>query len=206
MALLPGFARSRRVLAASGSNHAFDRSILVTITCRCAPLSQQNRLSTAPFAKAFGAEVTGVCSTTKTDLVRSIGADHAIDYIQEDFANGQQHYDVILDTAGNRSLSHIRRALTPQGTLVIVGGEGGGRWFGAGRQLRAFMLSPFVRQTLCSFVSMKRSKEDLEFIKNLVEAGQVMPVIDRRYTLSETAEAIRYWAKGHARGKIVITM
>ncbi len=89
---------------------------------------------------------------------------------------------------------------------MIVGGEGGGRWFGAGRQLRAFMLSPFVRQKLCSFVSMKRSKKDLEFLKNLVEAGKVTPVIDRTYPLSQTAEAIRYWEKGHARGKVVITM
>ncbi len=157
-------------------------------------------------AKAFGAEVTGVCSTSKTDLVRSIGADHAIDYSREDFANGLQHYDIILDTAGNRSLSHLRRALTSHGILVIIGGEGGGRWFGVGRQLRALMLSPFVSQKLCSPVSLERSRQDLQFLKELVEAGKVTPVIDKTFTLGEVAEAIRYWEEGHARGKIVINV
>ena len=157
-------------------------------------------------AKAFGAEVTGVCSTTKTDLVRSIGADHAIDYTREDFADGQQHYDVILDTAGNRSLSHLRRALTPKGILVIIGGEGGGRWFGGtDRQLRAFMLSPFLRQKLRSLFSTVR-KEDLHFLKELIEAGKVTPVIDRTYPLSEVPEAVRYLGGGHARGKVVVTV
>ena len=159
-----------------------------------------------PIAKAFGAEVTGVCSTTKTDLVRSIGADHTIDYTWEDLADGRQHYDVLLDTAGNRSLSHLRRALTAQGTLVIIGGEGGGRWFGVGRQLRALMLSPFVRQKLYSLFSLERSREDLQLLKELVETGKVTPVIDRTYPLSEVAEAVRYWEEGHARGKIVITV
>ena len=129
-------------------------------------------------AKALGAEVTGVCSTTKTDLVRSIGADHAIDYTREDCADGRQNYDIILDTAGNRSLSHLRRALTPQGTLVIIGGEGGGRWFGLSRQLRALMLSALVGQRLRSLFSMERPKEDLQFVKELVEAGKVTPVMD----------------------------
>jgi NADPH:quinone reductase-like Zn-dependent oxidoreductase len=157
-------------------------------------------------AKALGAEVTGVCSTTKTDLVRSIGADRAIDYTREDFGDGRRHYDVILDIAGNRSLSHLRRALTPQGTLVIVGGEGGGRWLGGmDRQLRALMLSPFVRQTLRSLFSMPR-KEDLQFVKELVDAGKVTPVIDRTYPLREVPEAIRYLTAGHARGKVVITV
>jgi NADPH:quinone reductase-like Zn-dependent oxidoreductase len=157
-------------------------------------------------AKAFGAEVTGVCSTTKTDLVRSIGADHAIDYTREDFADGRQHYDVILDTAGNRSLSHLRRALTPQGTLVIIGGEAGGPWFGGtDRNLRALMLSPFVRQKLRSLFAKGR-KEDLQSLKELVEAGKVTPVIDRTYPLSEAPEAIRYLEEGRARGKVVITV
>jgi len=157
-------------------------------------------------AKAFGAEVTGVCSTTKMDLVRSLGADHVIDYTRDDFADGVQLYDLILDTAGNRSLSHLRRALSPQGTLVIVGGEGGGRWFGGtDRQLRALMLSPFVRQKLRPLFSMER-KEDLEFLKELIEAGKVTPVIDRTYPLAETPEAIGYVGEGHARGKIVITV
>ncbi len=157
-------------------------------------------------AKALEAEVTGVCSTTKTDLVRSIGADHAVDYTQEDFADGRQRYDVILDTAGLRSLAHLRRALTPEGTLVLIGGEGGGRWFGVDRQLRALMLSPFVRQTLFSLFSMERSREDLLFVKKLVEADKVTPVIDRTYPLSQVPEAIRYLEEGHARGKVVITV
>ena len=158
-------------------------------------------------AKALGAEVTGVCSTTKTDLVRSIGADHAIDYTRGDFADGRQHYDLILDTAGRRSLSHLRRGLTRQGTLVIVGGEGGGRWFGGvERQLRAVMLSRFVRQQLRAPVYAEHPKKDLQFLKELIEAGKVTPVIDRTYTLSEVPEALRYFGEGHAQGKIVITM
>jgi 2-desacetyl-2-hydroxyethyl bacteriochlorophyllide A dehydrogenase len=156
-------------------------------------------------AKAFGAEVTGVCSTTKLDLVRSIGADHVIDYTRDDFADGVRRYDLILDTAGNRSLSHLRRALTPRGTLVIVGGEGGGRWFGIGRQLRALMLSPFVGQRLRMWIATVR-KGDLQFLKELIEAGKVAPVIDRTYPLSEVSEAIRYRHEGHARGKVVITV
>jgi NADPH:quinone reductase-like Zn-dependent oxidoreductase len=157
-------------------------------------------------AKSLGAEVTGVCSTTKTDLVRSIGADRTVDYTHEDFAGGRARYDVILDTAGNRSLSHLRRALAPRGTLVIVGGEGGGRWFGLGRQLRASLLSPFVGQNLRSLFSMDRPNADLQFLKELVETGKLLPVIDRTFALSEVPEAIRYWEAGHARGKIVIVM
>ncbi len=156
-------------------------------------------------AKAFGAEVTGVCSTTKVDLVRSIGADHVIDYTREDFADGARHYDLILDTAGRRSLSHLRRALAPRGTLVIVGGEGGGRWLGGfDRQiLRAPIVSLFVRQTLRPLTSRER-REDLLVLKELIEAGKVTPVIDRTYPLSEVPKAIRHLEEGHARGKIVI--
>jgi NADPH:quinone reductase-like Zn-dependent oxidoreductase len=157
-------------------------------------------------AKAFGAHVTGVCSTTKVDLVRSIGADDVIDYTRDDFAEGGQRYDVILDTAGNRAVSHLRRALAPRGTLVIGGGEGGGRWFGGiDRQLRALMLSPFVRQKLGTFVA-KPNSQDLIVLKELIEAGKVTPVIDRTYPLSEVPQAIRYLAEGHARGKVVITV
>jgi len=157
-------------------------------------------------AKAFGANVTGVCSTTKVDMVRSIGADEVIDYTRDDFAQTDQRYDVILDTAGNRSLSHLRRALTPRGTLVIVGGEEGGRWLGGtGRLLRALVLSPFVRQRLRSFVA-RVSKEDLQYLTELIETGKVTPVIDRTYPLSEAPEAIRYLEEGHARGKIVLTV
>jgi NADPH:quinone reductase-like Zn-dependent oxidoreductase len=158
-------------------------------------------------AKAFGAEVTGVCSTTKVELVRSIGADHVVDYTREDFTDGTRRYDLIVDTAGRRSLSHLRRALTPPGTLVIVGGEGGGRWLGGfDRQiLRAPILSLFVSQTLRPFISKERS-EDLVALKELIEAGKVRPVIDRAYPLSEVPQAIRYLQEGHARGKVVITV
>ncbi len=157
-------------------------------------------------AKALGTEVTGVCSTTKTDLVLSIGADHAIDYTREDFADGRRRYDLILDTAGIRPLSTLRRALTPDGTLVIVGGEGGGRWLGGtDRQLRALLLSPFVRQKLRSFISMPR-KDDLQFVKELVEAGRITPAIDKTYPLSDVPAAIRHLEAGRARGKVVITI
>jgi NADPH:quinone reductase-like Zn-dependent oxidoreductase len=155
-------------------------------------------------SKAFGAEVTGVCSTTKTDLVRSIGADRVIDYTREDFADGRNRYDVILDIAGNRSLSHLRRALAPEGTLVIVGGEGGGRWLGGiDRQLRAHLLSPFVRQKLGTWISTEQ-EEDLETLRELLEAGTVTPIIDRTYALGEVPAAIRYLREGRARGKVVV--
>jgi len=157
-------------------------------------------------AKSFGAEVTGVCSTTKVDLVRSIGADDVIDYTRDDFADGARRYDLILDCAGNRSLSHLRRAITPKGTLVIVGGEGGGRWFGGvERLLGALILSPFVGQKLHGLLAKVR-KEDLPFLRELIEAGKVTPVIDRTYPLSEASDAIRYQQEGHARGKVVITV
>ncbi|MEC4015417.1 NAD(P)-dependent alcohol dehydrogenase [Streptomyces sp. H27-D2] len=157
-------------------------------------------------AKAFGAEVTGVCSTAKADLVRSIGADDVIDYTRDDFADGTRHYDLILDTAGNRSLSHLRRGLTPRGTLVIVGGEGDGRWFGGiDRLLRALILAPFLRHKLRGLFSTER-QEDLQFLRQIIEDGKVAPVIDRTYPLNEVPEAIRYVHQGHARGKVVITV
>jgi NADPH:quinone reductase-like Zn-dependent oxidoreductase len=157
-------------------------------------------------AKAFGAEVTGVCSTTKVDMVRSIGADHIIDYTQEDFTKSGQRYDVIIDIAGNSSLSRLRSALTPKGTLVIVGGETDGRWLGGtDRQIRAHMLSPFVGQKLGTFISSE-NHEDMIVLKELIEAGKVTPVIDRTYPLSEAPQAIRYLVGGHARGKVVITV
>ena len=157
-------------------------------------------------AKAFGAEVTGVCSTTKVELVRSIGADRVIDYTREDFADGRNRFDVILDIAGNRSLSHLRRALAPEGTLVIVGGEGGGRWLGGvDRTLRALVLSPFARQKLGTWIATQ-PKEDLEALRELLEAGKVTPVVDRTFPLTEVPEAIRYLRDGRARGKVVITV
>lgn len=156
-------------------------------------------------AKAFGAEVTGVCSTTKVVMVRSIGADDVIDYTREDFAVGSRRWDVILDIGGSSSLSRLRRALTPQGTLVIVGGEGGGRWLGVvDRLLRAHLLFPFVSQKLGTFVSSE-NYEDLIVLKELIESGQVTPVIDRTYPLAESPEAIRHLEEGRARGKVVIT-
>jgi NADPH:quinone reductase-like Zn-dependent oxidoreductase len=157
-------------------------------------------------AKALGAEVTGVCSTTKTDLVRSIGADHVVDYTREDFADGRSRYDVILDIAGNRSLSQLRSALAPEGTLVIVGGEGGGKWLGGiDRQLRATALSLFVSQKLGTWISTEREK-DLETLHELLEAGTVKPVVDRTFPLSDVPNAIRYLRDGRARGKVVITV
>src|SRR6266536_2353134 len=155
-------------------------------------------------AKAYGAEVTGVCSTPKTELVRSIGADHVIDYTREEFVDGRNRYDVILDIAGNRSLSHLRRALTPRGTLVIVGGEDAGNWLGVRRQLRAAALSPFVGQKLGTFISKERS-QDLKELRKLLEAGTITPVLDRTFRLDQVPEAIRYLRDGRARGKIVIT-
>jgi NADPH:quinone reductase-like Zn-dependent oxidoreductase len=156
-------------------------------------------------AKAFGAAVTGVCSTTKTDLVRSLGAEQVIDYTREDFADGARRWDLIVDTAGRRSLSQLRRALTPRGTLVIVGGEGGGRWLGGfDRQIvRAPLLSAVVRQRLRPLVSKER-RADLVVLKELIEAGNLTPLIDRTYPLHEAPEAIRYWGQGHARGKVVV--
>jgi NADPH:quinone reductase-like Zn-dependent oxidoreductase len=157
-------------------------------------------------AKSFGADVTGVCSTTKVDMVRSLGADHVVDYTQADVTRSGQRYDLILDMVGSHSLSQLRRALTPRGTLVIVGGEGGGRWLGGTeRWIRALVLSPFVRQRLRLLV-LAENVEDLLFVKALVEAGKVTPVLDRTYPLREAADAIRYLRAGHARGKVVITV
>jgi NADPH:quinone reductase-like Zn-dependent oxidoreductase len=158
-------------------------------------------------AKAFGAEVTGVCSTTKVDLVRSLGAAAVIDYTREGFADGARRWDLIVDTGGRRSLSHLRRALAPRGTLVIVGGEGGGRWLGGfDRQiLRAPLLSALVRQRLRPFISKER-REDLVVLKELIEADKITPVIDRTFPLNEGCEAIRYVGERSTQGKTVITM
>jgi NADPH:quinone reductase-like Zn-dependent oxidoreductase len=157
-------------------------------------------------AKSFGADVTGVSGTTKVDLVRSLGADHVIDYTREDFAEKQHHYDVILDTGGHSSLSRLRRALTPKGTVVIVGSETYGRWLGGfDRSIRAMLLSRFVSQKLVAFVNSE-NHEDLIVLKELIEAGKVTPVIDQTYPLSEAPKAIHYLKEGHARGKIAITV
>jgi NADPH:quinone reductase-like Zn-dependent oxidoreductase len=155
-------------------------------------------------AKAFGADVTGVCSTAKLDLVRSLGADHAIDYTTEDFADGVQRYDLILDIAGNPAPARLRRALTPAGTAVLVGGEEGGSLTGGmDRQLRARVLSLFVRQRLTS-VMCKECTADLERLTELIESGKLTPSVDRTYPLDRVPQAMRHLVAGNARGKIAI--
>jgi NADPH:quinone reductase-like Zn-dependent oxidoreductase len=157
-------------------------------------------------AKAFGADVTGVCGTRNVELVRSIGADHVLDYTRDDFTRSGQRYDLVLDCAGNRSLSACRRVMTARGTFVAVGVRPGGLWVGPIPHLLGLMVSSwFVSQKVVFFVA-KISSDDLTTLKDLVEAKKMTPVIDRRYTLSEVPEAIRYLKEGHARGKVVITV
>jgi NADPH:quinone reductase-like Zn-dependent oxidoreductase len=158
-------------------------------------------------AKALGARVTGVCSTSKARLVRSLGADDVIDYTHDEIDCNGGRYDLIIDTAGNRRLSLLRRAMTPHGTLVLVGGEhGGGRVLGGfDRQLRAPLVSMFVRQRLRGLVAKERA-EDLEALTRLIESGAVTPVIDRTYALADAPDAIRYLAEGHAAGKVAVTV
>jgi NADPH:quinone reductase-like Zn-dependent oxidoreductase len=157
-------------------------------------------------AKSFGADVTGVCSTRNVELVRSLGADHVVDYLHEDFIEDGRKYDLIFQLAGTRSPSDCRRALTSEGTLVVSSGESKGRWLGPmDRMIKAAVLTPFVSQKLGSFLA-KANKDDLELLKELVEAGTVKPVIDRTYPLSDVPDAIRYLEEGHARGKVVITL
>ena len=157
-------------------------------------------------AKAFGAHVTGVGSTSQLDLIRSLGADQVVDYTRDDVTDGSRHWDLILDTAGHRSLSQLRRALTPRGTLVIVGSEVRGRWMGGfDRNLRAVALSRLVGQRLRMLSSTPR-QDDLQTLRELIEAGTVTPLVDRAFPLPETPEAIRHLLRGHGRGKIVITV
>ncbi len=158
-------------------------------------------------ATALGARVTGVCGTTKTDLVRRLGAADTIDYTRESVNRDGASYDVVIDTAGNRPLSLLRRAMTPHGTLVLVGGEhGGGRVLGGfDRQLRAPIVSLFVGQRLRGLMAKDRA-DDLDELTRLIDAGEVAPVIDRVFPLADTADAIRHLAHGHAAGKAVITM
>ncbi|AKJ06126.1 NADPH:quinone reductase-like Zn-dependent oxidoreductase [Archangium gephyra] len=153
-------------------------------------------------ARAMGAEVTGVCSTSKVEWVRSMGAHHVIDYTREGLAGGP--YDVILDTAGNRELPALRRVLASRGTVVLIGGEGGGRWFGGlGRQLWAMAVAAFSSQKFRSIFALV-NKADLAVLKERIEAGALTPVVDRSYALSEVPAAIRSLAEGHSRGKVVI--
>ncbi|MET8851737.1 NAD(P)-dependent alcohol dehydrogenase [Amycolatopsis sp. NPDC004625] len=154
-------------------------------------------------AKTFGAEVTAVCSTGKTDLVRELGADHVVDYTREDFTG--RRYDLVLDTAGLRSLAHLRRALAPRGTLVIVGGEGG-RWLGGiQRVLRAAVLNLVVKQHLRGLVSTVRGA-DLDVLRETIEAGRLTPVLDRTHPLADAAAAIGHVHEGHCAGKVVLTL
>jgi NADPH:quinone reductase-like Zn-dependent oxidoreductase len=157
-------------------------------------------------AKALGAEVTGVASTAKLDLVRSLGADHVIDYTRDDFAGSGQNYDLILDIAGNPDLRRLRRALTPTGTAVIVGGEDGGDLTGGmNRTLRALALSAVSRQRFANFINKERAS-DLERLTGLIDAGQVTPSIDRTYPLDQVPEAMRHLEAGLVRGKVAITI
>jgi NADPH:quinone reductase-like Zn-dependent oxidoreductase len=158
-------------------------------------------------AKAFGAQVTGVASTPQVDLVRWIGADEVIDYTRQDVTDGSRHWDLILDCAGRRTLSQLRRALTPGGTLVIVGGEGGGRWLGGfDRNLRAVVLSRLVGQRL-RMLSSKPRQADLQVLRELLAAGKLTPVISRTYPLGEVPQAIRQMVAGRGGGgKLVITV
>ena len=157
-------------------------------------------------AKSLGAEVTGVCRTRNADMVRSLGADQVVDYTREDFADGDRRYDLIFQLAGTKSPSECRGALAREGTLLLSSGESSGRWFGPlGRVVKATLLSPFVRQTLTSF-TVKPKGEDLEALRELIDAGTIRPVIDRTYPLSEVPDAIRYVEQGHTRGKVLITV
>ena len=157
-------------------------------------------------AKAFGAEVTGVCSTPNVDLVASLGADHVVDYTGQDFTRTGLRYDVLIDIAGNRRLADTRRVLAPTGVLVGVGGPNKGRWIGPlSRMARMVVLSPVVSQRLVSFLA-HQNKDDLLVVREFLETEKVRPVIDKTYPLTEVAEAIGYLEEGHARGKVVITV
>lgn len=157
-------------------------------------------------AKYFGADVTGVCSGRNAEMVRSIGADHVIDYKREDFTQGTQRYDLIIDTVGSHTLLEYRRAVAPEGVLVIVGGPSEGKWLGpmAG-PLKAIFLNPFVSQRFEPFLA-ELNPQDLAVLRDLLQAGKVTPVIDRRYPLSQAAAAIGYLEEGHARGKVILTV
>jgi NADPH:quinone reductase-like Zn-dependent oxidoreductase len=217
-------ARADRI-ARKPANTTFEQAAVVPVSAMTAlrALSDVGRVATGQkvlvigasggvgsyavqLAKAFGAEVTGVASTGKLDLVRSLGADRVIDYTREDFADGTDHYDLILDIAGNPTLSRLRRALTPTGTAVIVGGEDGGNLTGGmNRQFRALTLSPFIRQRL-TMLTPKEHASVLERLSEFIEAGRVTASIDRTYPLERVPEAVRHLHAGRARGKIAITI
>src|SRR5881392_1183559 len=159
-------------------------------------------------AKSFGADVTGVCSTRNLDMVRSLGADHVIDYTKEDFTKGEQRYDLIFDLVGNHSFSECRRVLNPDGRYVMIGGGGpnDNRWIGPfGRVIQALVVSPFVSQKM-GMMMAELKKSDLAILGDMMQSGKVKPVIDRTYKLSDVPAAIAYLEEGHARGKVVITV
>lgn len=156
-------------------------------------------------ARTMGAEVTGVCSTSKLDHVRFLGATHVIDYTREDITAGARSYDAIIDLAGRRSVSTLRRVLSPTGTLVILGGEGGGRWLGMGRQIWSQIVGLTTKQKFRSPLALV-NQADLRILTEMLEMGKLRPIIDRRYPLSEVPAAIRVLATGHSRGKSVITI
>ena len=219
-------AAPQRRLAAKPANVSFEQAAVVPVSGQtalqavrnCGRVQQGQRVMVigaaggvgsfgVQIAKAYGARVTGVCGPAKADLVRSLGAEDVIDYTSEEIDRDGARYDVVIDTAGNRPLSLLRRALTPQGTLVLVGGErGGGRFLGGfDRQLRAPLVSAFVGQRLRGLMARERA-EDLQELARLIESGAVTPVIDRTYPLAQAPEAIRYLAAGHAAGKVAITI
>ena len=157
-------------------------------------------------AKTYGADVTGVCSTRNVAMVKSIGADHVIDYTKEDFTQGSVRYDLIIDNVGSHALSEYRHVLTPNGSLVIVGGPSDDPWLGPMTSLvKAYLVSPFVSQKM-TFMLAQSNGEDLNVLRDLMQTGKVTPVIDRRYPLSETAQAVSYLEQGHAKGKVIITV
>ncbi len=157
-------------------------------------------------AKALGAQVTGVASTAKLDLVRTLGADHVVDYTSEDATDGSRQYDLIIDIGGRTPVRRLRRALAIRGTLVIVGGEDGDRWTGGvGRQLRAILLSPFTKQRLTTFIS-KETHSSIERLAEFIRSGDVVPAVGERFALEKTADAIRQMEAGTTRGKSVIVV
>ncbi len=159
-------------------------------------------------AKSMGADVTGVCSTRNVELVRSIGADRVVDYTKQDYTQSGEHYDVIIDNVGNRSLLENRRALTPEGKYVLIGGGGPdeGNWVGPmAKPIAALLLSPFISQQMGAMLA-ELDPKDLAILADLMQSGKVTPVIDRQFKLSETPAAVQYLEEGHARGKVVITL
>ncbi|MEY2564024.1 MAG: hypothetical protein QOH88_2217 [Verrucomicrobiota bacterium] len=160
-------------------------------------------------AKALGAEVTAVCSSRNLDQARSMGADHVIDYTKEDFTQGDQRYDVIFDNVGNHTIAERRRVLTPRGVCVLAGmgsaGKHEGQWSRLGGNLKAYFVSPFIPQKFKFYIA-KTLQTDLTVLRDMMQEGKLVPVIDRQYPMSETAEALRYLEEGHARGKVVVTL